>query len=322
MTSMTGTFVSRNRRPIAAMVVFMILLAIFIVANPRVFLNPTAYSAVFVSLPISIVLAVPLVFVIAAGEIDLAFPSVVGLAAWVFAVIVKAGWNPFVALPFALAAGGLAGLANGLLVTRAGLSALVSTLGMNFLLRGLINMGTQGIGIPLTKELANTTFRNIFAGEIGQLPTQMIWAIILAILGVALFGYHKFGAQVCCVGDNQESSREMGINVKRVKTMTFVYVGLSAAFAGVLSVLINNTFWPSTGDGLLLPVLAAVFVGGTPTWGGVGTVTGAVIGTFTVGFIGTGIIAAGLTGFYTQFFYGLVIILSLLGHRFNQPRYQ
>jgi simple sugar transport system permease protein len=267
-------------------------------------------------------LAVPLVFVIAAGEIDLAFPSVVGLAAWVFAVIVKAGWNPFVALPFALAAGGLAGLANGLLVTRAGLSALVSTLGMNFLLRGLINMGTQGIGIPLTKELANTTFRNIFAGEIGQLPTQMIWAIILTILGVALFGYHKFGAQVCCVGDNQESSREMGINVKRVKTMAFVYVGLSAAFAGVLSVLINNTFWPSTGDGLLLPVLAAVFVGGTPTWGGVGTVTGAVIGTFTVGFIGTGIIAAGLTGFYTQFFYGLVIILSLLGHRFNQPRYQ
>jgi simple sugar transport system permease protein len=97
---------------------------------------------------------------------------------------------------------------------------------------------------------------------------------------------------------------------------------LSAAFAGVLSVLINNTFWPTTGDGYLLPTLAAVFVGGTPTWGGVGTVTGAVIGCFTVGFINTGIIAAGLTGFYTQFFYGLVIILSLLGHRFNQPRYQ
>ena len=71
-----------------------------------------------------------------------------------------------------------------------------------------------------------------------------------------------------------------------------------------MSTLINTTFWPSSGDGYLLSTLAAVFVGGTPTWGGVGTIGGAVIGTFIVGFMQTGIIAAGLTGFYTQFFYG------------------
>jgi ribose/xylose/arabinose/galactoside ABC-type transport system permease subunit len=93
-------------------------------------------------------------------------------------------------------------------------------------------------------------------------------------------------------------------------------------YYSILSTVVNNTFWPSTGDGYLLTTLAAVFVGGTPTWGGVGTVPGAVIEPFIVGFTETGIIAAGLTGFYTQFFYGLVIILSLLGHRFNQPKYQ
>lgn len=76
------------------------------------------------------------------------------------------------------------------------------------------------------------------------------------------------------------------------------------------------------GDGYLLPVLAAVFVGGTPTWGGVGTVPGAAIGAFIVGFIETGVIAAGLTGYYTRFFYGLIIILSLIGHKLNQPRYR
>jgi simple sugar transport system permease protein len=137
-----------------------------------------------------------------------------------------------------------------------------------------------------------------------------------------LFNYNRFGADVCCVGDNAESAREMGISVEKTRTWTFVFMGICAAFAGVLSTLINSTFWPTAGDGYLLSTLAAVFVGGTPTWGGVGTVTGAVIGTFTVGFIQTGIIAAGLTGFYTQFFYGLVIILSLLGHRFNSPRYR
>jgi simple sugar transport system permease protein len=222
-------------------------------------------------------------------------------------------------LAAALLTGGLAGLANGLLVTRARLSSLVSTLGMNFLLRGLINMGTQGLSIPLP-HLRDTAFFRIFAGEIGGFPVQMIWGLLFAAVGVALFNYHRFGADICCVGDNAESAAEMGVNVTRTKTWAYVYMGIAAAFAGVLSTLINTTFWPTAGDGYLLGTLAAVFVGGTPTWGGVGTVTGAVIGTFIVGFIQTGIIAAGLTGFYTQFFYGLVIILSLLGHRFNSPR--
>jgi simple sugar transport system permease protein len=317
----TTTFVSRNRRPISALGVFLALLLIFLIANPSVFLNPTLYSAVFVSLPVSIILAVALVFVIASGEIDLAFPSIFGLAAYAFALVVQAGMSPWLGLGAAIGTGGIAGLINGLLVTRLKLSSLVSTLGMNFLLRGLINLATQGLGIPLT-ELRETPFFNIFVGEIAGFPVQMIWALLFWILGVLLFNYHRFGADICAVGDNQDSAREMGINVERTRTLAYIFVGLSAAFAGVLSTLINLTFWPSAGDGYLLSTLAAVFVGGTPTWGGVGTVTGAVIGTFTVGFIQTGIIAAGLTGFYTQFFYGLVIILSLLGHRFNSPRYK
>jgi ribose/xylose/arabinose/galactoside ABC-type transport system permease subunit len=319
---MIGEFINRNRRPISAFGVLVVLLTAFTIANPKVFLNIQLYTAVFTSLPLSIVLAVPLVFVIAAGEIDLAFPSVVGVAAWACALVIQAGWSPAIGILAALGAGALAGLVNGLLVTRAKLSSLVSTLGMNFFLRGLINLGTQGQGIPLTKQLADTSFRSIFAGELGPMPTQMLWAIAFAVVGVLLFNSHRLGAQACCVGDNQESAREMGISVEGVRTMAFVYVGIASGLVGILSNALNLIFWPTTGDGFLLSTLAAVFVGGTPTWGGVGTVTGAVIGTFTVGFVSTGIIAAGLTGFWTQFFYGLVIILSLLGHRFNQPRYR
>jgi len=84
--------------------------------------------------------------------------------------------------------------------------------------------------------------------------------------------------------------------------------------------MINFVWWPTTGDGLLLPVLAGLFVGGTPTWGGIGTVFGGMIGTSIVAFIETGVIAAGLTGFFTQFFYGLIIILSLIFQRFNGGR--
>jgi ribose/xylose/arabinose/galactoside ABC-type transport system permease subunit len=314
-------FIRGNRRPISALVFFIVLIACFTAANPRLFTNPLIYNAVFVSLPISIILVVPLVFIVTAGEIDLSFPSVVGICAWAFAAGTRANWNPFLCVAAALVVGVISGLVNGLLVTRVRLSSLVATLGMNFLLRGLIHIGNQGYGISVT-QLRDTSFSNFFIGDINGFPVQMIWGTFFAAIGWLLFSRHRLGAQIAVIGDNQDSAKEMGINVERVKTMAYVYMGIAAAVAAVLSTLINSTFYPTTGDGYLLSVLAAVFVGGTPTWGGVGTVVGGVIGAFIVGFIETGIIASGLTGYYTQFFYGLIIILSLISHRFNQGRYR
>lgn len=315
------TFAIQNRRALSALVILLILLGIFILANSNVFLNPLTYGAVFLNLPIMLFVVVPLVFVVAAGEIDLSFPATVGIASWLFALALRDGWDPFVAMIPAIIAGLITGFVAGMLVAYAGLSSLVATLGLNFLLRGLINIGSQGVGIPFPTIMETALFQ-IFARKIDKFPIQMIWGIAFVAMGWLIFNAHKFGAHVRFVGDNPDSAQEMGISVKRVKVMAYVFVGFGAGLAGVLSVLINRNWFPSTGDGLLLPTLAAVFVGGTPTWGGVATVVGSSIGVFIISFIETGIIASGLTGYYTQFFNGLVIILSLIGHRFNGPRYR
>lgn len=299
----------------AVLAVFLILIGVFVIANPKVFLNYQAYLAVFTTLGASIVLVTSSVFVVASGELDLSFPSIIGLSAMVFAFIVKAGASPVLALFAALFTGAFCGFLNGMLVTQVGLSSLVSTLGMNFLLRGLIMILTGGLAIPLT-DLRGTPFWNLFAGRIGEFPVQLLWGLGFAFLGWLLFARHRFGGHVCFVGDNLTSAREMGIRVDRIKTWTFMLMGFSAGFTGVLVTLLNSTFWPTTGDGYLLLILAAVFLGGTPTWGGIGTIWGAVIGAFILGFIETGIVAAGLTGFYTQFFYGLILILALISHRY------
>jgi simple sugar transport system permease protein len=313
------TWVRRHREFASALAFLVVMFIAFAIAAPQVFLRPQIYGAIFVSVPISIILATSLVFVVVAGEIDLSFPSLVGIAAMVFSIVVTAGGNEWLALVLALISSVLAGLVNGFLVAYLGLASLVATLGMNFLWRGLIQIIRQGNGAPLTF-LANSDIHNILVGRIGNLPVQLIWGLAFAAVGVVLFTRHRFGAQVSCVGDNIEAAREMGINVRRVKVMAFAYVGLASGLAGVLSILINNNFFPTVGDGYLLPVLAAVFVGGTPTWGGVGTVAGAVVGALTVGSIETGIVAAGLTGYYTQFFDGVVIVLSLVTHRLTRPR--
>lgn len=311
--------IRRHRELVSAVAFFALMLTAFTIANPDVFLHVQIYKAVAVSLPVSIILAVALVFVVAAGEIDLSFPSIVGVTALVFTEVVQAGWSPFLGLVLALLAGAGAGLVNGALVTYVGLSSLVATLGMNFLWRGLIQIITEGTGAPL-ETIRGTRFYNLFVGELGEVPVQMLWGLGFAGVAILLFTRHKFGARIACVGDNLAAAREMGINVRWTKIAAFAFVGLASGFAGVLAILINANFWPTVGEGYLLSVLAAIFVGGTPTWGGVGTVAGAAVGAATVGFIETGIIAAGLTGFYTQFFYGLVIVVSLVTHRLNRPR--
>jgi len=261
------------------------------------------------------------VFVVTVGEIDLSFPATMGFSAWIFALIVQAGYNPALAILGAVVTGMALGLGVGALVVVANLSSLIATLGMNFMLRGFIMIVTQGKSIALL-DLQDTTAGALFSGQLFGFPVQIFWALGFVAFAALLFNRHRFGARVQAVGDNPDSAAQMGINVNRVRIATFAFMGLGAGLAGIFTTMVNFTWWPTTGDGYLLPAIASVFVGGTPTWGGVGTIVGGAIGALTVSFIQSGVVAAGLSGFYVQFFNGLIIILALLGHRWNQKRFR
>jgi simple sugar transport system permease protein len=314
-------FIIANRASLGSLAVFLLMMAIFIFANPRVFTTWALYSSVLTTLPVAIFMTVPLVFVVTAGEIDLSFPATMGFAAWMFALVVQAGYDPFLGIAAAVVTGTLLGLLVGSLVVYANLSSLIATLGMNFVLRGVILIFTEGKSISLAT-LNQTWAFKIFSTVQWGVPVQIYWALAFTIFSAFLYRRHRFGVQVHIVGDNPDSAQQMGIDVRRVRIKTFAFVGIGAAIAGIFSTMINFTWWPTAGDGYLLPVLASVFVGGTPPWGGIGTVFGGAIGALTVSFIQTGIVGAGLSGFYVQFFNGLIIILSLLGHRWNQVRYR
>lgn len=314
-------FVLNNRAALGTLAVFVVMMIVFLVANPRVFTTWQLYSSVLVTLPVALFLVVPLVFVVTVGEIDLAFPATMGFSAWIFALTVQAGYDPFLAIAAAVVVGILLGFSVGAIVVYAGLSSLIATLGMNYMLRGLIMIITQGKSIALLG-LQDTLAYRVFSSAVFDIPVQIFWALAFVVFSSFLYNRHRFGARVKAVGDNPDSAAQMGIDVKRVRIATYMYMGLGAALAGVFSTMINFTWWPSTGDGYLLPALASVFVGGTPAWGGVGTIAGGAIGALIVSFIQTGIISAGLTGFYVQFFNGLIIVLSLIGHRWNQARYR
>ena len=314
-------FLDAHRATLGAFSVFVVMMTILIAANPHVFLGWNIYRSVLTTLPVALFLVVPLVFVVTSGEIDLSFPATMGFSAWMFALVVQAGFHPLVGLAAAMLTGTLLGALIGALVVYLRLSSLIATLGMNFMLRGLIEIGAEGKSIALAS-LARGWAKSIFSGVAFGVPTQVVWALAFVAFSSLLFNRNRFGAHVKIVGDNPDSARQMGIDVNAVRVKAFVFVGFGAALAGFFSTMINFTWWATSGDGYLLPALTSVFVGGTPTWGGVGTVGGAAIGALIVSLIQTGIVGVGLSGFYVQFFYGLIIILSLLGHRWNQIRYR
>jgi simple sugar transport system permease protein len=140
------------------------------------------------------------------------------------------------------------------------------------------------------------------------------------MIGAALIAWfflnrHRFGAHIYLIGDNENSAQLMGVNVNRTRMLVFAFVGLGSALCGVMASMEVSYFWPATlGDGYLMRTLAAVFLGGTSVFGGTGTILGTFIGCMIIAIIEPGTVAIGLTGYWTQFIYGFIIVVSVAMH--------
>ncbi len=216
--------------------------------------------------------------------------------------------------------GTIIGWINGFIIVKFGIPSLVVTLGTQFFWRGAVLVLLSGGNFTL-EFIKNTIFYPLLVGKIGgYLPMQMVWLIIITILGWVLLNRHRFGAHIYLIGDNINSAELMGVNTGRTRTQAFMLVGLVSAFAGVIASFYVAYLWPSLGDAYLLSTLASVFLGGTSVFGGVGTILGTFIGAFIIGTIEAATVAIGLTGFWTQLIYGLIIVLSVIMHSYLRKR--
>jgi simple sugar transport system permease protein len=301
--------------------VLLVIWGLFVLGAPDTFLSPNIYAAFMSTIPFFAVIALPLTMVVVAGEMDLSFPSIMGVGMVAFVNTLTLTNSAVASFVAALVAGFVVGLLNGVIVVRLGIPSLVATLGTQFFWRGFVLVVTDAGGFSLVPIKA-TGLRQALVGRLGgYLPAQMLWAIIVAILVWVILNRHKFGAHVYLIGDNVESARLMGVNVDRTRIINFALLGTAAAFGGVLSSLEQSYFWVSLGEGYLLKTMASVFLGGTSVFGGVGTVFGTFIGCLIIGTIEAGIVAIGtieiggfvlkLSGFWTQLIYGLIIVISV-----------
>ena len=317
-------FYARNGRAVNSFVAFVAVWLFFASQNWALFLIPGFYGSYLFSIPPSIILVTALVFVITAGEIDLAFPSIIGAGGGVFMSLLIWGLPVIPAAFVTLLAGALLGLGVGVVIVYGKISSLVATLGLSFFIVGIVNFLAQGRNLEL-RTAVGTWGNEFFVGKWNiaglQVPNHFFIALVWAVLMYVLFRYHRFGMRVQMVGDNPNSAKQMGINVELVRVGVFVLSAVAAALSGVILVQTANMVWfPLSGKAYLLPVLAAIFVGGTPVWGGIGTIWGAFFGALTIGLIPSGAVGAGFAGFWTEFIFGIVIIATMIVHRFSGTR--
>jgi simple sugar transport system permease protein len=297
--------------PIVA--VLLALVAAFMIAAPEVFLGYRIYMSFLATVPPLLVLALGLTLIIAAGEIDLSFPSVIALSGWVLAYFTHELGSPWIGLALALCAGALVGYVNGVVVARIGIPSIIATLATQFLWGGLTTVFSQGISYSLG-DVDQLFLWHLLVGRIGPLPVQSLWALAVAAALWLVLNRHRFGEHLLFIGDDAKVAEVVGVNVAREKIRMFVLMGVLAAFASVLLTLENRNFFNTQGGGYLLEVMAAVFIGGTSVFGGQASVVGTVAGSFIIGMVEAGLVATGLQGFWVRAVVGMVFLAAVIGH--------
>jgi len=288
-------------------IIWITVLVLVAVSAPSAFLSVANVANIGLSVAVTGVVAVGLTLAISTGAVDLSYPVVMSLSGITLAVLLESGWPLLLALAGTLCVAALVGLTNGALSVVFGVDPLITTLATNTILVSLLIIFTGSEVFAVAGE----TIEHIGRGRIGSIPVPLIIFAACAILGALILTRTVIGQKFTTVGNNSLASRLTGIRVARVQVTALV---VSAAFAGIGGVLMAaNTGYVTAADGerYLLPVIAAVVLGGTAVSGGRGSVAGTTLGVLVLGTIGNGMNIHNLGSSSKMIVEGLVVLGSM-----------
>ena len=269
--------------------------------DPNNLLNITRQTAMIA------VMAVAMTFVLAAGEIDLSIGAVAGLTTVTTAMAIDLA-GPFVGVCAGLATGLAVGIFNGLLTTRVGIPSFLTTLAMLGIAKGVAMWISGTAAIPILAP----TYSYIFGGgNIGPVPTLLVWMLLFGVVGHLVLRRTGFGRRVLATGGNETAARYSGVDTRGIKMRVLMLSSMAAAVAGMLYAgrLQSGRF--QLGEGDELSVIAAAVLGGTSLFGGAGTVVGTIMGALMIGMINNGLILMGLEFSQQLIARGAIIILAV-----------
>jgi ribose transport system permease protein len=298
----------------------LIVLSLIIWGLEPVFMTPNNWLNIARQASLVAILGTGMTFVILTGGVDLSVGSIVALSSVVGGILMyDHGVNMWLAVLLMVLAGALCGLVNGLIVTLGAIPPFIVTLGTMQIFRGLALELTNGKPIfDLTSRVPNFDIwgtRNFFG-----IPSPVIITLGVFLAAFLVLRYTRLGLYTYAIGGNEQATRFSGVHIDRYKLAVYSLMGLAAGIAGVMWSSRLNSAQPTVATGEELNAIAAVVIGGTSLFGGVGTVVGTLIGALLMAVIRNGLNLLHISAFWQQIVIGAVIILAVLIDRFRQSR--
>lgn len=310
---------------LVAVIALIVIYLFFFAASPA-FRSVSTLVSIFDSAYYIGFMAIGVTFVIITGGIDLSIGTVLICSTLIGGTLYSKGMPLWLCLIIIILCGALFGLANGFMVAVMKLPAFIATLGTMMISRGLgsIITKTQSVTFPL-RTSEDGWYKSIFRTGSSELfpsgfPTGILLLLILMAIMAVFLMKTRPGRYILALGSNKEATRLSGVNVVKWEILAYVISGIFAGIAGIAYAAINSTIMPGTGNGFELEAIAGVVIGGTSLAGGLGSVTGTIIGVFIMCVLKTGLPFIDLQPHYQLFITGFVLIAAVFIDVRNRAR--
>lgn len=305
------------RRPEAGafmgMVVVFLLFALF--GHEKNFLSVIG-SSTWVNHASAIgIIAIPVGFLMIAGELDISVGAVLPASAMILGVTSgHYGWPIWAGIVLTLSVAALIGWINGMIVTRTRVPSLIVTLGTLFAVAGL----TLSLSILATNTTQVALHAPVWAKSLfgeryfGGFRSSVFWWIFLTAIFIYVLHYSKWGNWIFALGGDEEGARNAGIPTARLKIALFMLVAVCTALAGIAQAIQFNSAQSPTNFTLIFNTIIAVVIGGVLLTGGFGSVMGIFFGTLTLGIVQQGINFTNIDRNLSSLIIGVMLLIAVL----------
>jgi len=303
------------RRREASVLVVALGLVVYFQASTPIFLTTDNLRNIAQATAPTAIVAVGIVFLLVSGEIDISVGMVAALAPYLMHYAIDfyhVPAVPAILLSLAIAAG--IGLINGLITTRLRVPSFVTTLGMFYLLYGVLLTTSHAYPVAVPEAVKGSLQTWLGAGDWASLS----WCLLVVAIFHIVLTRTRWGLHTISVGGNLLGATEAGIRANRIKVGNFMLVSVLGAFAGLMEAFRINSIDPNIGGGtrITFTAIAAAVIGGTALAGGSGTVIGALIGMFVLAMLQNGFNLLGISANPFFLIQGAAIMVAMIANQY------
>ncbi|MFA9377422.1 MAG: ABC transporter permease [Lachnotalea sp.] len=291
----------------AVVIALTVMCIVLSFANDK-FLTQANLTSIIKQISITSIVAIGTTMIIITGNIDLSVGSIVAFGCVCTGLLLKRGVPIPITILITMAACGCLGFISGGVTAKLKLHSFLVTLALMEAFRGIAQTMTGGLPVSGFPD----AFGKIASTSIGPVPILVIYMIVLYAVFIYIMKYTAFGRSIYAVGGNQESARLSGINVEKVKTITFIISSCLCGLAGVLLTAKLRSGDPTSGVGWEMDTIAGAIIGGTNMMGGEGKLIGTIIGLLFIGVLDDGMVLLGVSAYMQSVVKGLVIFGAVI----------